>query len=307
MAHNLDIQLLRHFVVVAEELHFTKAAARLYIAQQVLSRDIKALEAAAGVRLLNRTTRRVELTPAGQLLWARATEIIALHDATATELRSTLASLVVDVVGAGLTPSRVLDAAREAAPAIEFFARFNNGGQNSDLSLDSATIDVAFGRAAASATQVRSALVRYEQFAVLLPAAHELAARESVPLDLLRHSGVCFRAGDQATPAWEDAALQLLAPLGIDRTAAHPHVLGAADLQHHLRQRNAPILTLLDQPDVEGAVRRPVVDPVALYPWSMSWRADAVHPGIPVLLAAAQRLAEQHDWLVHAEGAWLPS
>ena len=80
MAHNLDVQLLRHFVVVAEELHFTKAAARLFIAQQVLSRDIKALEAAAGVRLLNRTTRHVELTPAGQKLLRHARLIMSQVD-----------------------------------------------------------------------------------------------------------------------------------------------------------------------------------------------------------------------------------
>jgi len=307
MVQNLDIQLLRHFVAVAEELHFSRAAARLYVAQQVLSRDVRALEAAAGVRLLDRTTRRVELTAAGNELLGRARQILALHDATVHELRGDLASLLVDIVGVGLTPTAVLEEARRAAPDIDFFARFHTGVENGVSLVRSGALDVTFGRAPAASRQLQSQLVRYERFAVLLPEQHPLAGREHIPLAQLRDSGVCFRAGDQATPGWEDAALQLLAPLGIDATSAHPHVLGMDDLQLHLRQRNAPILTLMDQPEVAGAVRRPLVDPVPLYPWSMTWKAGAVHPGITALRDAAGSLATAADWLTADDEAWLPS
>ena len=306
MAQNLDIQLLRHFVAVAEELHFSRAAARLYVAQQVLSRDVRALEDAAGVRLLNRTTRRVELTSAGQALLVRARQILALHDATAHELRGDLASLLVDVVAVGLTPAMVLDEARRAAPDIEFFARFHTGVEDGVALVLSGAIDVTFGRAPSRSRQLQSQLVRYERFGVLLPQQHPLAALEQVPLELLRDSGVCFRAGDQATPGWEDAALQLLAPLGIDAASAHPHVLGMEDLQHHLRQRNAPILTMMNQPAIAGAVRRPLVDPVPLYPWSMTWKTGAVHPGLTALRQAAAALAAADEWLTADDGAWLP-
>src|SRR4029453_7831671 len=67
----LDVRLLRYFVAVAEELHFTRAANRLFVAQQALSRDIQRLEERVGVPLLERTTRRVTLTPAGQQLLVR--------------------------------------------------------------------------------------------------------------------------------------------------------------------------------------------------------------------------------------------
>lgn len=307
MAQNLDIQLLRHFVAVAEELHFSRAAARLYVAQQVLSRDVKSLEAAAGVRLLDRTTRKVELTVAGEALLVRARQILALHDAAAHELRGDLASLLVDVVAVGLTPTVVLDEARRAEPDIEFFARFHTGVDNGVSLVLSGAIDVTFGRAPAASRHLQSQLVRYESFGVLLPQEHPLASLEEIPLSLLRDSGVCFRAGDQATPGWEDAALQLLAPLGIDAASAHPHVLGMDDLQLHLRQRNAPILTLMSQPEVAGAVLRPLVDPVPLYPWSMTWKAGAVHPGIAALRNAAEALADREDWLAADAEAWLPS
>jgi Bacterial regulatory helix-turn-helix protein, lysR family/Transposase DDE domain len=66
----VEIRELRHFITVAEELHFGRAAQRLGIAQQPLSRTITQLERRLGVALLERTNRKVTLTEAGSVLLA---------------------------------------------------------------------------------------------------------------------------------------------------------------------------------------------------------------------------------------------
>jgi DNA-binding transcriptional LysR family regulator len=80
----IELRHLRYFVAVGEELHFGRAAERLHLSQSPLSRAIRELERALGVVLFVRTTRRVELTPAGLLLLERArralVEIDALKD-----------------------------------------------------------------------------------------------------------------------------------------------------------------------------------------------------------------------------------
>lgn len=83
----MDVRRLRYFVAVAEERHFGRAAERLYVAQPALSQQIKTLESELGVTLLIRSTRRVELTPAGARLLERGRQILAELAGVEAEVR----------------------------------------------------------------------------------------------------------------------------------------------------------------------------------------------------------------------------
>jgi DNA-binding transcriptional LysR family regulator len=87
----VDIRELRYFTVLGEELHFGRAAARLHISQPPLSQAIAQLENKLGLRLLDRTTRQVTLTPAGKVLSSHAVRILAeLNDAVGATRRAAL-------------------------------------------------------------------------------------------------------------------------------------------------------------------------------------------------------------------------
>ena len=85
MDSRIELRQLRYFVAVAEELHFGRAAERLHMSQSPLSRAIRELERDLGVVLFVRTTRRVELTPAGVLLLERARRALTDIDGAIAE------------------------------------------------------------------------------------------------------------------------------------------------------------------------------------------------------------------------------
>jgi DNA-binding transcriptional LysR family regulator len=86
-AQALRVDLLEAFVILAEELHFTRASRRLFLSQSGLSRRIHMLEAVLGVELLQRTTRIVDLTPAGEALLPHARAILQSAKAAAVATR----------------------------------------------------------------------------------------------------------------------------------------------------------------------------------------------------------------------------
>ena len=307
----LDLRLLREFVAVAEELHFTRAANRLFLAQQALSRDIRRLESQLGMALFARDTRRVTLTSDGERLLAHARNLLSLNDAALRELGGETRPLLVDVIGEGLTAGLVVEAAREAAPELEFTVRYGGGMGAALPQLLAGRVDAAFGRAAGLGAPLPQELarrpLRYEPIALLLLEDDPLAALDAVPLGRLRGVEIDTSAGNEDAPEWVDLGKALAEACGARPLAAHPHVVGPHETARHLRAHGRPILTMSTCPEVPGAVVRPLVDPVPLYPWDVAYRRDVRHPGLAALLEAADGLAARRGWLRVPEGAWLPA
>ena len=308
---DLDIRSLRYFVAVAEELHFTRAAARLFVAQQALSREIQHLERQLGTELFGRTTRRVSLTPAGRDLLGPARELIQLHDKLLAQVAEPSRPVLVDLMSEGRqTGFRVLETARTLAAEVEFRGR-HGGGMGSSLSgLQTGELDVAFGRAEwrgqPSLRGIQRSLLRFEPLALLLPADHGLARGPAVRTDDLRGQDIDTNPANPDATEWSDLATQFLDLCGGRATPEHVSAVGLDDQAHHLVQQGLPILTTVDHVDVPGGIVRPIVDPVPIYVWSMVWRAGAHRSGLSALREAAETVARENGWLDLPVDAWLP-
>jgi DNA-binding transcriptional LysR family regulator len=105
---DLHTRKLRYFIAVAEDLHFSRAAARLFVAQQALSRQIRELEDELGTPLFLRSSRKVELTAAGTVFLTGARAVVdALDDAVAMTIRT--ARSVTGTLRVGFCPGAALE------------------------------------------------------------------------------------------------------------------------------------------------------------------------------------------------------
>ncbi|MCK9876682.1 LysR family transcriptional regulator [Frankia sp. Ag45/Mut15] len=186
----LEVRELRYFVAVAEELHFGRAAERLAMAQPPLSRAIRELERRLGARLLERTTRRVELTPAGQVLLRDAR--VALEAVTAAARRTrhaarpapTLRVALKADYDAGMLPA-ILAAYREQETTIEVELLLGGLGEQ-ERALRDGRADVALLPTPAEPRGLELEPVLIEPRLVALAAGDELATRATLSLADLR-------------------------------------------------------------------------------------------------------------------------
>ncbi|MTK11293.1 MAG: LysR family transcriptional regulator [Clostridiaceae bacterium] len=122
----MDIRQLRYFITIAEEGNITKAARRLHIAQPPLSQQLKLLEEELGVKLVERGSRKIQLTDAGKILRHRAEQVVELVESTVKELKDfneglqgTLSVGTVPSSGSTLLPERIYNF-HESYPGVTF-------------------------------------------------------------------------------------------------------------------------------------------------------------------------------------------
>jgi DNA-binding transcriptional LysR family regulator len=205
---DLDTRLLRAFVAVAEELNFTRAAQRLFAAQQALSSQVQQLESRLGFKLFERTTRRVSLTGAGERLLPHARAALEALDAGTEALdalrRAERATLRVGMSGTAMVPlvGEIIRRFAERHPDVELVVS-NAGLHQPAAGLREGTVDVAFVRPPFLDDGISMVTVITEPRYIALREDHPLAGRESVrPEDVVNEPWIWVEGADPRTRAF---------------------------------------------------------------------------------------------------------
>src|SRR5215218_7824981 len=199
----MNLRQLRYLVALADERHFTRAAAREHVAQPALSQQIRSLERELGQPLVERTTRKVAMTQAGEVLVARARRALSELDAAQAELQS-LAGVQAGRLSVGamhtmgpVDLSLLLATFHDRYPAIELTVREQSSEELATMLRDD-EIDVAF-LSVTEHIQSRGLTLRplvSEELVVVLPIEHPLAGDELLRLrDLVDEPFISFREG----------------------------------------------------------------------------------------------------------------
>ncbi len=198
----MELRHLQHFIAVAEEKNFTRAAQRIHIVQSALSTSIKSLEIELETPLFVRSTRQVTLTPAGRAFLEKAREALRVID-SGKENVAEIAGLKAGSLSIGAVQSlpafldlpSLFQRYHTTYPGIE--VRLRQGDTVVLMEqLRSGQLDLAFLPLLDPPDDIHTAIVACEDLVAITPLGHPLAGRKDVPLrDLMQYSHVDFELG----------------------------------------------------------------------------------------------------------------
>lgn len=286
----MELKHLRAFLVVAEELHFSRAAERLHMAQPPLSNLIKQLEADLGCQLFERTTRRVRLTGAGEVYREHVEVALAdldrAREAALMVLGGDRGRIVVGLTGitTGLLLPRLARAYRLRYPNVQLDLRPEAfSGPNEEALLDR-RVDVAFLRHRVTTSALAEKLIAKEPLIAAVPADHPLAQAPVVSIgDLAEESFVAYPPGQGSSlrgvffSACSDAGfrpriIQEVKDTQMMATLVSAEV-GVAVLPESVARFN-----------IEGVSFRPLNEPDHQLPVFLAWRSEEPSPALRRLL-----------------------
>lgn len=289
----MELRHLRYFVVLAEELHFGRAARRLAISQPPLSVAIRQLEDSVGARLFERNSKEVRLTPAGQALQSSARRLLKQAEEAAIEARDVSRGLVgrlrIGFVGSMLYRGlpQALAQFRAAHPAVRVtLAELNSGEQVNELMHD--RLDVGFVHNSRLPPELRHLLLVSEPFVACLPVGHRLAKRRTVALaSLSNESFVLFSRN--ASPDYHERILAICASGGFRPEVRHEvrHWLSVVSLVSQ-DMGVALVPSAMRFAALRGAVFRPLEEEVARSDAYCVWREGAANVVVQNFVAMAR-------------------
>jgi DNA-binding transcriptional LysR family regulator len=278
----MDLRQLRYLVALAEEGSFTRAAASEHIAQPAVSQQIRRLEDELGLALVERTTRRVALTDAGELLVVRARRIMAELEAAEIELQA-LRGMKSGHVTIGsmhtmgpIDLSLALALFSERHPDVQLTVREQSSEEMAEM-LRVDELDLAFLSVTERVESHGLGLHQLvsEELVVLLPRDHRLSKRRQVRMaELAEESFISFRTG---------ARLRELLVFAAHRAGFEPRVTLESNESQRVRRLVSRGLgvAILPRSDAEGpgaavAVAK-LVDPALSRDITLAWREGRRH------------------------------
>src|SRR4051794_26039389 len=282
-----DLRQLRTFVAVAEERNFTRAAERLHLAQQAVSKSVAQLEAELGVELLERTTREVRLTAAGASLLEDGRELLVGADAAfarAVEVGRGLSGTVRVGVSPSIGPAvrdDVVRVLRDGAPDLSVSVLEVRPGDFARM-LHDRELDLVLAHTSRGEPEVDSAALRPLPVVLAVPEAHRLAGRASVRLADLDGERLLVRSA-VGTP-FTDLLLSRIAAAGAHVEPVEARVTGATSPEE-LVASDAVMLRAAGSAPAAGLVEIALEDDVTL-PLVVLWRAGAPSAAVRRVRAA---------------------
>lgn len=223
----MKLHFLRYFLVLAEELHFGRAAHKLAITQPPLSTAIKSLENELGVQLFVRDSKHVELTPAGLAFLDEARHVLGRLD-RASSMARMAASGIRGRLDVGVTGSllyreipAMVRAFHAEMPEVSLVLKEMSTADQLD-ELIRGRLDIGFLNAATVPAQLKSMALGNDEFVLCIPENHPKASRRSVDLkDFAQEPFVMFSR--EVAPANHDNVIAIFSRAGI-----HPKTVHAA-------------------------------------------------------------------------------
>jgi DNA-binding transcriptional LysR family regulator len=218
-----DLRQLRHFIAVAEQLHFGRAAAALHISQPPLSRSIRDLEVRLGVTLLARTRRKVELTPEGARFLEDARRLLAQLERAVLDVGSMAAGQggqlrlgFVSLADFGVLPA-LLKAYKSTRPGVALALR-EMLSPDQAAALAAGELDFGLLLPPVTGADLEHVVVQRERFVAALPSRHRLAregGRNAGRLAVRELAGEAFvMAPREIAPGLHDIVAALTARAG---------------------------------------------------------------------------------------------
>ena len=305
----MKLHFLRYFSVLAEELHFGRAADRLAITQPPLSAAIKALEYEVGTALMLRNSKRVELTLAGKAFLSEVRQILERID-RAKEVVASVTEGQQGRLDIGLSPSliyrdvlTIVDQFGSTMPRVDIVLHEMPLAEQIDRLLQG-SLNAGFTNGAAPPPRLQAIRLVDDQFGVCLPEDHEFARRRSIGLRSLANEQFIIFAREigQANHA---NVVTMFSRAGIDPKTVHQVRGWLSSMSLVSKGHGVAIVPLSMAKAHLGGVRViPLSDPATTAPAMLTWNPTRMSAPLQQFLSIATQVTAS---LSHGRGKKRPT